>query len=111
MNQEYISSLERLVHASRFNLVKADTHIKDMTQKNKILQQALKLMEKENQRLKKVIEFEKEKYLCNVCFQETKDCIIEPCRHFAGCQTCCTQLNTCPICRTEIDSYITLFNP
>ena len=55
------------------------------------------------------LNFEKEKYIGNVCYENPKDCIIEPCKHFAGCRSCCIQLDKCPICRTEIKSYINLF--
>lgn len=108
-NREYVASLERIVHASKFNLVKADNSIKEMTKKQQKLQDALKIMKDENKSLNRKLEFEKEKYVCNVCWQNPKDCIIDPCRHFAGCKSCCCQLDICPICRTEIKSYITLF--
>jgi hypothetical protein len=111
MNQEYISSLERTIHLSKFHLVNADNIIKDMIQKEKVMKNALQLAQDENHKLHKKLEFEKEKYMCNVCYQSQKDCIIQPCRHFAGCKSCCQQLNTCPICRIEIKSYITLFIP
>jgi predicted nucleic acid-binding protein len=111
MNQEYISSLERTIHQSKFHLVKADNIIKELGQKTKLMKNALYLSQNENLKLHKKLEFEKEKYVCNVCYQNQKDCIIQPCRHFAGCKLCCEKLNTCPICRTEIKSYITLFIP
>jgi hypothetical protein len=111
MNQEYISSLERIVHASRFSMVKADHQIKKLSQKQKLLNKIIKNIQEENKKLKHIINYEKEKYICNVCYQNQKDCIIEPCRHFVGCKSCSTQLNKCPICRGEIDSYITLFIP
>jgi len=109
MNQEYISSLERVVHASHFNIIKADAQIKELAKTQKLLNKIIKRQEKDNIDLKQALHYEKEKYLCNICYQNQKDCIIEPCRHFAGCKNCSTQLSKCPICRGPIESYITLF--
>lgn len=111
MNQDYVANLERIIHNSKFGLVEADKQIKQLKKKEKKLQDALRVVRDENYNLNRKLDYEKEKYRCNVCFQNLKDCIIEPCRHFAGCVSCCSQLNTCPICRTEIKSYITLFIP
>lgn len=111
MNQDYILNLERIIHNSKFNLLQADKYIKELKTKQKKLQSALKVIKNDNEILNKTLEYEKEKYKCNVCFQNLKDCIIEPCRHFTGCMSCCSQLNKCPICRTEITSYITIFIP
>lgn len=111
MNQNYIYELERVVHASRFNLVKASQQIKDMNDKQTKLQDAVKVLRKENKALSNKLSFEREKYICNVCYENPKDCIIDPCKHFAGCRACCIQLDKCPICRTEIKSYINLFVP
>lgn len=102
VNQDYINRLERTIHMARFNLVKADSELKKLNSNNK------KLV-KENNRLVKVCQFEKEKYLCNICYQNQKDCIIEPCRHFATCSNCSFQLDKCPVCRQKIEKYITLF--
>ncbi len=109
MNQEYVSTLERIVHSSNINMVKVNKHMKDLLHKQKKLQDGLKILQNDNIKLKHKLAFEQEKYMCNVCFQEEKDCIIKPCNHFAGCKSCCSQLNICPICRTEIKSYTTLF--
>ena len=109
MNQNYVSELERVVHASRFNLIKATQQIKELSAKQKKLQNALKVVRNENVALNNKLSFEKEKYVCNVCYEQTKDCIIVPCKHFAGCRSCCMKLDKCPICRCEIKSYINLF--
>lgn len=101
--------MERLVHASRFNIVSANNKIQELTDKQKKLQNALKIIKTENVVLNHKLNLEKEKYICNVCYEQQKDCIIEPCKHFAGCRSCCIRLDKCPICRTEIKSYINLF--
>lgn len=111
MNQDYVSNLERILHNSKYGLVQADKQIKDLSKKQKKLQDALLVVKKDNDILNRKLEYEKEKYRCYVCFQNMKDCIIEPCRHFAGCISCCSQLSHCPICRSDIKSYITLFIP
>ncbi|CAJ0574282.1 unnamed protein product, partial [Mesorhabditis spiculigera] len=40
---------------------------------------------------------------CNICFANPVDTILEPCQHGDLCSTCALQLETCPICRCQID--------
>ena len=47
---------------------------------------------------------------CVICFEVVKDTVVLPCRHLCLCQGC-TQIvrmqnNTCPICRTRIESFL-----
>lgn len=109
MNIENVSRLERIIRVSQMGLIGANNQIKELKNQEKKLKKALIKVQDDNEQLKQLYEFEKEKYMCNICFQNQKNCIIEPCRHFAGCVNCSTKLNTCPICRKDIDSYITLF--
>lgn len=111
MNREYVASLERVVHASKYNMVKMDNHMKELSKQQKTMKKIINRLEGDKNNLKKLLQYEKEKYICNVCYTKPKDCIIEPCRHFVGCKDCSVQVNKCPICRGEIDSYITLFIP
>jgi hypothetical protein len=39
--------------------------------------------------------------ICVVCVQRVKGVLFSACRHFAICTQCSSQLQTCPICRTE----------
>ncbi len=109
MNQEYVASLERIVHAAKINLIKADTHIKQLTNNQKTIQKKINTLEQEKNKLQSMYEYEKEKYLCNICFTEPKDCILEPCRHFVACRRCCYKLDKCPVCRAPIETYVSLF--
>ena len=109
MNQEYIASLERMVHASKINLIKADAQIKQLVNNQKSLQKMINTAEKEKHNLKCLYDYEKEKYICNICFTEQKDCILEPCRHFVGCKQCCYKSDKCPVCRQKIETYVYLF--
>ncbi|KAL4235228.1 RING finger and SPRY domain-containing protein 1 [Mactra antiquata] len=40
---------------------------------------------------------------CTLCFDNQADLILEPCGHIGFCSTCALQLETCPICRQEIN--------
>jgi hypothetical protein len=47
---------------------------------------------------------------CSVCFEDIKEkyaCV--PCGHTTTCYNCLTDLTTCPICRTVIESKLKLF--
>lgn len=47
---------------------------------------------------------------CVICFTVAKDTVVLPCRHLCLCQGCSQivrmQNNTCPICRTRIESFM-----
>jgi len=42
------------------------------------------------------------KDLCKICFEAPVNTILLKCGHIAFCRECCTQLEQCPICRTQI---------
>ena len=47
---------------------------------------------------------------CVVCFTVTKDTVVLPCRHMCLCIQCSQivrmQTNKCPICRTQVSSFM-----
>jgi hypothetical protein len=54
-----------------------------------------------------------DQYLCAVCLVNPRNCILEPCYHFASCESCIAKLldDNCPICRTRCTFYVKTFNP
>jgi hypothetical protein len=50
-------------------------------------------------------------YLCQICLDIPRDCILEPCMHFSLCSRCVSQLieSKCPICRRQIEFYQNVF--
>ncbi|ESP02821.1 hypothetical protein LOTGIDRAFT_156768 [Lottia gigantea] len=46
--------------------------------------------------------------MCVVCQVFVISHVILPCRHACVCYQCFNKLTTCPMCRTDIDSYFTL---
>lgn len=50
-------------------------------------------------------------YLCQICLDAQRDCILEPCMHFCLCSGCVTRLQEakCPICRRTIEFYQNVF--
>ena len=47
---------------------------------------------------------------CVVCYTATKDTVVLPCRHMCLCIDCSQivrmQTNKCPICRTQVSSFL-----
>ncbi len=47
---------------------------------------------------------------CVICFTTTKDTVVLPCRHMCLCIGCSQivrmQTNKCPICRTQVSSFM-----
>lgn len=60
---------------------------------------------------KNVEEFEekKDRYICLICCDKYRDCVIEPCYHFVSCINCSEKLVNCPVCRTEINSMLAVY--
>jgi hypothetical protein len=50
-------------------------------------------------------------YLCRICLDASRDCLLEPCMHFCLCARCVNQLteSKCPICRRPIEFYQNVF--
>ena len=48
-------------------------------------------------------------YRCVVCYKNPKNIILEPCYHFSICKECLNKLNTCPVCRKDIECYHVIF--
>ncbi|KDO32521.1 hypothetical protein SPRG_02998 [Saprolegnia parasitica CBS 223.65] len=45
---------------------------------------------------------------CSICLEDPTRVIILPCRHCCVCPTCLNEIETCPICRTKFNAYITM---
>jgi len=50
-------------------------------------------------------------YLCQICLDSPRDCILEPCMHFCLCNGCVIKLpeSKCPICRRKIEFFQNVF--
>ena len=42
---------------------------------------------------------------CVICYQNSIQCIIYPCKHVCVCQICIVSLKSCPCCRTKVKKY------
>ncbi len=109
MNREYVSRLEGMLNRCRMEI----NHLKIQRIKDKLavkqLQHLLKEFVQDNFKLKVNLSTEKEKYMCNICFDNLKNVVIVPCYHFVSCKRCASKLPNCPICRSEIESMLYLF--
>jgi len=41
-----------------------------------------------------------------VCYANEKNTILLPCRHNICCSECLARMDDCPICRTNVNSYM-----
>ncbi len=51
-----------------------------------------------------------EENTCAICFENTRNCTLVPCGHFACCYECGQSLTECCICRQRINSVIRTFS-
>lgn len=56
--------------------------------------------------------FTQECHLCIVCEENEKNIVLTPCHHLCLCNQCfvANHFDTCPICRSQINSHIKVFN-
>ena len=59
----------------------------------------LKKLCRENERLK-------ERISCKMCLDQLSEVVFEPCHHFVSCIDCASNLTGCPMCRSEITTFI-----
>ena len=45
--------------------------------------------------------------LCLICYENKKDCLLLPCKHYLICSNCSEQINRCPYCCEDIQNKIT----
>ncbi|KAJ8354346.1 hypothetical protein SKAU_G00219130 [Synaphobranchus kaupii] len=57
----------------------------------------------QSQDLQEKLQSLKEALLCMLCCEEQIDSAFCPCGHMVCCQNCAAQLQSCPVCRSEID--------
>ena len=51
------------------------------------------------------------KFICIICMTNYRDCVLEPCSHFACCEECIKKLTglACPVCRGPCEYYLKVF--
>lgn len=95
-----------------------------LTEINKMIKTTLKLEQMKNRLLENEINKLKDenKYLldinknlvdinrCNVCYVNAKDIIIIPCGHYSCCSDCIVNLVGCPVCRTNIEGKLNVYD-
>ncbi|OXB66493.1 hypothetical protein ASZ78_011608 [Callipepla squamata] len=56
-----------------------------------------------------LLQGDEKKSECVVCMEQEAQTIFLPCGHVCCCQTCCKQLQSCPLCRKDIAQHIRIF--
>lgn len=96
----------------------------NLERENLILKKQLSFLNKQNLDLKnslnknteekddalKKLDDNNNKYLCNICFTNPKNIILNPCFHFTFCDKCLPKLKDCPVCRQYIECYHYVYN-
>ncbi|KAM9384520.1 E3 ubiquitin-protein ligase MYLIP-A [Pholidichthys leucotaenia] len=57
----------------------------------------------QSQALQERLQKLREALLCMVCCEEETDAAFCPCGHMVCCQSCASQLQLCPVCRSEVE--------
>ncbi|KAG7325845.1 hypothetical protein KOW79_010770 [Hemibagrus wyckioides] len=57
----------------------------------------------QNRLLQEKLQKLREAFLCMLCCEEEIDAAFCPCGHTVCCQNCATQLQSCPVCRSEVE--------
>ena len=86
----------------------AEEHARKLAQAERSFSSALK---EEKRNLEKQLEAANVARLCQICFENNRDCIIMPCTHMLFCRKCVASVklqgnNRCPSCRGPISGEI-----
>ena len=46
---------------------------------------------------------------CVICFAASREVLLDPCKHMCLCKACAKDCTDCPICRSPIESRVTIF--
>jgi hypothetical protein len=60
-------------------------------------------------KLIKELETKSEQMMCVVCFEQKKNIVFIPCKHCTCCEQCSVQIDSCPMCRTDIKERMEIF--
>lgn len=109
MSNKYINKLEINYYKESIEKNKMLLHLKESLKLNEKMKIALDDSIKNTELAIQERDDIKEKITCRICFDKIKNIVIEPCCHFVSCKECSENLETCPICRCNIDSRLILF--
>lgn len=69
----------------------------------------LSLEQNVNESYLKIRTFVRGKFNCIVCYEKEKQCLFQPCHHYVVCLNCSEKLDKCPVCNTNIDEKIKVY--
>ena len=50
------------------------------------------------------------KVKCTICWENKRNCLVQPCHHNVCCIRCIKNIKTCPICRRPIQDFIKIYD-
>ena len=68
------------------------------------LQESLKIFEDQNLKLDHKNQDLQDSRLCKICMDQEVSQVLDPCNHIVCCNNCINSIQTCPICRTNVES-------
>tara|TARA_B100001964_G_C13776819_1_gene398464 strand:+ start:142 stop:477 length:336 start_codon:yes stop_codon:yes gene_type:complete len=109
MNSEYMRKMEYMLNhknAQIRQLQQCIFQIKDdYIRNNEDVVKFKKIADTANKNLEDV----RLKFQCLVCYDNLKSVVLEPCLHLVTCRKCSEKLETCPICRSSIETMLLVF--
>ena len=96
-------------YQKKFNLERENLFLKNNL--NNLTKQSLLLKEKflevknNEEKMKAKLAENNNIYLCNICYENPKNIILNPCFHFNLCEKCLSKIRNCTICREPIECY------
>jgi len=112
MSYEQINKLHRIsiIQDKNINELKKKLQImyeEYVSKNNQLMDNNNKIKRYKNIAKKSKAELEQNNktYLCNICYKNKKNIILNPCFHFNLCDVCLKKVKNCPICREEIECY------
>lgn len=113
--QQLVKSAEQQINYQKNIIQNLNQLLEDQKRKNNYLRNKLRKSETDRDKIRKKyqniyydLDKEREHYLCQICCENPRNFIIEPCHHFF-CSQCATSFDECPNCRGTIHKFIEVF--
>ena len=71
---------------------------------------ASELLRRQLHQANEALSQERDKFLCVVCLDGTKEILLKPCNHYCLCHNCSQKLRKCPVCKRRIQTTEKIFN-
>ena len=104
------SSKQSLINKLDNDIIKRDNIINILNKEIDKLKEDILILNREIVDKGNECELLEKKVVCLMCLNNDRDTLLNPCNHYALCNSCATLLDNCPVCRAPINNRIKTYH-